>query len=320
MTFPVETIRVGHEGFFAFTTESSFLAANNSAVGALPSGFVMAGKTDVPRITTGGSAQEIDGAGAYEPLDLVPGPRMHTFAGNVTLSASRFTLLDYALRSGTAPAGALHGGLPVLCIATGAVSDYQAGHAYSEIGRYALINTLTLTAQEGQPVRAAVELWPLCKQESSTTFAAASLGQNFGQTLTWNELSYQFGSVPFLPILSGFTFGINNMLQRVGVRTPQMGGNSAETGYCAVDIRSLGQSTTFSFQSHSRIPDAQASAVQSVNLSAYGSDANGDGRTYGINIAQLLWDENSSQGGQPRQSVMGYSTTFKARGVTSDWG
>lgn len=333
---------VGHEGFFAIAPEPGFFpnpGADSAALGTLvtsePSGFKLAGYTDLPEISNDRGAAGVKAVGAYQEVDAYQTQNEYTLGSQLTLCASDTTvantLIGAACRSTEEDWGDNRIlGLPLVAIATGFISDYDVDavtgsspspavtRSQTILGRYALVNTLKIAAKEKSPVTADVELWPLFTHSSTGTLAASDLGMdNFQEVLTWNTLALTIGDDDYRGVVSSVSIDINNNCARTGIR-PIYSGNAEPLSLTPYSILPGTQTSQLQLELHTELgAELKVRSVGTVTMTATGMyDATI--RTLTVTIPDVTFTSGSRQKGQPDEPVM-YSASFLARNVTVAW-
>lgn len=307
--------RAGYEGFFAIGAETSKLTANDVSLPSAPT-LNMVAYADNPQISVSDNVQGVEAVAAYRDVSDFDGPRVVEYRTNILMSATipgaGPHLLNYALR-GYSHSGVTTKKLPLISVGAGALSNFDSGAAYTHLGRQAVINSISLQYGEGQPVRAALDIMPTCRQVGSTqTFSEPS----FGYPLTWNDFDFTINGTSYRNIIASAGIVIANNVQRRGVR-PNYSSGSTELSRCPYALIPGVEKLQVQITTHDKLPDAVRDAVNTGNILfvASGLDVNGTLRTLTVTIQVGRVVADNFGGGGP-SAPFAYSVPIYTRGIS----
>lgn len=286
------TFRSGQEGIFAYGLETLTFPVdpNDPALLTVPS-LYHAGYYDVPGIETNENAQVIPAAGTYRGIQTVKGAREHTIRNNLRIGNGEF--LRYALRSSAAigsgggsvgpgftdPAGGaltptLYKGLPIVCMAGGAMDLFDSAAAFSWVGRMGMLREVGINFQEGavSPLVASCEFWPLFIQRDAAALAAintltlgtvvaneANIIDSAGEVLMWQHATWKIAGTEYRDIISSISVKVTNDLRRVGLQRDL--GDDNVLSRVPYSVVPLQENVSIQVGLHDKLPDAFINAA-----------------------------------------------------------
>ncbi len=163
--------------------------------------------------------------GQANPFGQYLGRREHSL--QVRTQVVNGTFLTYAIRDHVTTPHALGtvNGLRLLTVEHGQDDALTAAVIPATQSLDCLFNSLSLSYDEGQPVEADCELWPMCEVPAT---AGALVTTTHGEVLTWQHLAATVGGVDVRPLIKRIGVRINNNLVRKGERGILLGTPPAE--------------------------------------------------------------------------------------------
>lgn len=230
--------------------------SNTIIADALIGTMILVGYTNSPGYTKPNALQEVRSAGMRSVAKFVGGRQEPV--QNVTLTLGNAAgVKTFLTKAFTATGASTHMCMPVIASAVASLPGCDAAATYQRLGRYGQINRLTLSFRVGQPVTAAVEIWPLFIDMTGSavmpTVDPAAIRTAGGEVFMYSDAAIAFGSDDYTAHLRSFTITIDNMLTREGQRPWSQGGNLALK---AGSIYSLGQRVSLQLDQAANLPDA----------------------------------------------------------------
>lgn len=230
--------RVGYQGYLRILQQTGVLCPptqiTDPAVPSLTSMGAMLAQ--LPAWQQVENLTPVETVGSMRDVAQIPGRRECMIQTQILISDGKWfsngDSQSYAVvRNHTTPCAAnQRNGLQLVAVEVGAGKAFCVDSAYARVGVDALCNSFQLQMQEGQPVSAQVEFWPVAllnvahgseqdRHDYPTESPAA-------QPLIWQQVQWLYGSTDLKPLLDSATFAVTNNLYREGIRGLLMSGAS----------------------------------------------------------------------------------------------
>jgi hypothetical protein len=241
----------GASGYFVYAGElgAAWPAPDVATSPSLAASLALTGYTSIVGSQKNEGTFEILAAGLAIPVDNVQGRREPVISGTMYLStgsASKAFLQSASRYTSTVtiPDTARHHCMPIWAAGFGYI-DCDAASTSRELARFCMTNTLSITAQIGQPAQATFEAWPLYIDEDSAvalpTISEAAIRTAGGNIYTfadaYMEITDSVGTtLDYIGMVDNVSIQVSNNLRRRGQHHVAATGDADARSRSARDI------------------------------------------------------------------------------------
>lgn len=298
--------RAGHQGYLHMAVESALLLTPGASTDPAAVSVVATpvGPAQFPAQDFNENLKPVEAIGDSRDQGFYPGVRERGFRARVEVADGAF--LEYAVRDHADPStGVL--GLQPLTFEAGTGSNFDAGSGFGYQYIDALINSVNFTFAEGQSVSADLDVW--------APIGLPTVGQTpvipAADVLHWGNLSWVVNGIDYMTILSSGRIGVNNNLDRRGMRPIFLDGGGAELAVsrtCRKIIPKM-EKLQVSYQLHDMLP-AELYGITDWGTMILRAEQPGSGG--GRRFLQIEIDHNQTNRPSIQQAGANAMLTFSA--------